>query len=86
MGAGFGGIEAAKSLRRAPVEVTVVDRQSHHCFQPLLYQVGALSGWSRWDGSTLQHGGGCGIFFCIQRARHFRRIADSDAFRPGIPI
>src|ERR1700738_912641 len=38
-GAGFGGIEAAKSLRRAPVEVTVIDRQNHHCFQPLLYQV-----------------------------------------------
>ena len=39
VGAGFGGIEAAKSLYRAPVEVTVIDRQNHHCFQPLLYQV-----------------------------------------------
>src|SRR5216684_9149847 len=39
VGAGFGGIETAKSLRRAPVEVTVIDRQNHHCFQPLLYQV-----------------------------------------------
>ena len=39
VGAGFGGIEAAKALRRAPVNVTVVDRQNHHCFQPLLYQV-----------------------------------------------
>jgi NADH:ubiquinone reductase (H+-translocating) len=39
VGAGFGGIEAAKSLRRAPVELTVIDRQNHHCFQPLLYQV-----------------------------------------------
>src|SRR3954453_817022 len=39
IGAGFGGIEAAKSLRRAPAEVTVIDRQNHHCFQPLLYQV-----------------------------------------------
>src|SRR4249919_1872828 len=39
IGAGFGGIEAAKSLRGAPVEVTVIDRQNHHCFQPLLYQV-----------------------------------------------
>src|SRR6202022_282451 len=39
VGAGFGGIEAAKSPRRAPVEVTVIDRQNHHCFQPLLYQV-----------------------------------------------
>jgi NADH:ubiquinone reductase (H+-translocating) len=39
IGAGFGGIEAAMTLRRAPVEVTLVDRQNHHCFQPLLYQV-----------------------------------------------
>src|SRR5213083_1994363 len=39
IGAGFGGIEAAKALRRAPVDVTLIDRQNHHCFQPLLYQV-----------------------------------------------
>jgi NADH dehydrogenase len=39
IGAGFGGIEAAKALARAPVEVTLIDRQNHHCFQPLLYQV-----------------------------------------------
>jgi NADH:quinone reductase (non-electrogenic) len=39
VGAGFGGLEAAKALRRAPADVTVVDRQNHHCFQPLLYQV-----------------------------------------------
>ena len=39
VGAGFGGIEAAKALSRAAVDVTLVDRQNHHCFQPLLYQV-----------------------------------------------
>jgi NADH dehydrogenase len=39
VGAGFGGLQAAKALARAPVDVTVVDRQNHHCFQPLLYQV-----------------------------------------------
>jgi NADH dehydrogenase len=40
LGAGFGGLEAARALARAPgVEVTVVDRQNHHLFQPLLYQV-----------------------------------------------
>ncbi|MGA7488854.1 MAG: NAD(P)/FAD-dependent oxidoreductase [Xanthobacteraceae bacterium] len=39
VGAGFGGLEAAKSLSRAPVDVVVIDRQNHHCFQPLLYQV-----------------------------------------------
>ncbi len=39
VGAGFGGLEAAKALRRAAADVTVIDRQNHHCFQPLLYQV-----------------------------------------------
>jgi NADH dehydrogenase len=39
IGAGFGGLEAAKALARAPVDVTIVDRVNHHCFQPLLYQV-----------------------------------------------
>jgi NADH:quinone reductase (non-electrogenic) len=45
VGGGFGGLAAAKALRRAPVDVTVVDRQAHHLFQPLLYQVatGVLS-------------------------------------------
>jgi NADH dehydrogenase len=39
IGAGFAGINAAKALSRAPVQVTVVDRKNHHTFQPLLYQV-----------------------------------------------
>src|SRR5262245_21080587 len=39
VGGGFGGIEAAKALRRAPLDVTVVDRNNHYVFQPLLYQV-----------------------------------------------
>jgi NADH:ubiquinone reductase (H+-translocating) len=39
VGAGFGGLEAAKALARARVDVTVIDRVNHHCFQPLLYQV-----------------------------------------------
>jgi NADH dehydrogenase len=39
VGAGFGGLETAKGLRHMAVDVTVVDRQNHHCFQPLLYQV-----------------------------------------------
>jgi NADH:ubiquinone reductase (H+-translocating) len=38
-GAGFGGLEAAKALRAAAADVTVIDEQNHHCFQPLLYQV-----------------------------------------------
>jgi NADH:ubiquinone reductase (H+-translocating) len=39
VGAGFGGIEAAHTLAKTPVDVTIVDRPNHHCFQPLLYQV-----------------------------------------------
>ena len=39
VGAGFGGLHAAKALRHLPVDVTVVDRRNHHTFQPLLYQV-----------------------------------------------
>jgi len=39
VGAGFGGLEAAKALSHVAVDVTVIDRQNHHCFQPLLYQV-----------------------------------------------
>src|SRR5215216_5827490 len=39
IGGGFGGLNAAKALRHAPVDVTLVDRTNHHVFQPLLYQV-----------------------------------------------
>jgi NADH dehydrogenase len=39
VGGGFGGLAAAKALRRAPVDVILIDRTNHHLFQPLLYQV-----------------------------------------------
>ncbi|MBP0445270.1 NAD(P)/FAD-dependent oxidoreductase [Roseomonas sp. SSH11] len=39
VGAGFGGLEAARALAGAPVQLTILDRQNHHLFQPLLYQV-----------------------------------------------
>ncbi len=39
VGAGFGGLNAARALRRAPVQVVLVDRNNYHLFQPLLYQV-----------------------------------------------
>ena len=39
IGAGFGGLWAAKALANKPVDVTVIDRRNHHTFQPLLYQV-----------------------------------------------
>jgi NADH dehydrogenase len=39
LGAGFGGLEAARAMARASVEITLIDRHNHHLFQPLLYQV-----------------------------------------------
>lgn len=45
VGGGFGGLQTALSLRRAPVEITLIDKRNFHLFQPLLYQVatGGLS-------------------------------------------
>src|SRR5262249_3347555 len=45
LGGGFAGLNAAKALKRAPVEITLLDRRNFHLFQPLLYQVatGSLS-------------------------------------------
>src|SRR5256885_15919985 len=45
VGAGFGGFHAGRALRNGPVDVTVIDRNNHHLFQPLLYQAatGVLS-------------------------------------------
>lgn len=48
VGAGFGGLYAAKALKHAPVKLTVIDRRNHHLFQPLLYQV-ATAGLSPGD-------------------------------------
>ena len=39
LGGGFGGLKAARRLRKAPVDITLIDRRNHHVFQPLLYQV-----------------------------------------------
>ena len=39
IGAGFGGLKAARALKNAPVDVLLVDARNHHTFQPLLYQV-----------------------------------------------
>src|SRR4029077_10636685 len=45
IGGGFGGLCAAQALKSAPVDVTLIDRNNYHLFQPLLYQVatGSLS-------------------------------------------
>src|SRR3954470_20030129 len=39
VGCGFGGLEVARALAECNVEVTLIDKKNHHCFQPLLYQV-----------------------------------------------
>lgn len=39
VGAGFAGLDAARALKNAPVEITIIDRHNYHLFQPLLYQV-----------------------------------------------
>jgi NADH dehydrogenase len=51
IGGGFGGLYAARRLARQPVRITIVDRQNHHLFQPLLYQV-ATAGLSPADIAT----------------------------------
>src|SRR5262249_40887061 len=43
VGCGFGGLFAARALRRAPVDVLVIDRNNYHLFQPLLYQVASAA-------------------------------------------
>jgi NADH:ubiquinone reductase (H+-translocating) len=43
IGGGFGGLNAARALRDAPVDITIIDRRNHHVFQPLLYQVATAS-------------------------------------------
>src|ERR1700739_1107938 len=57
VGAGFGGLTAARRIARLPVRVTVIDRKNHHTFQPLLYQVataglspGEIAAPIRWIG------------------------------------
>ncbi|HJU25652.1 MAG TPA: NAD(P)/FAD-dependent oxidoreductase [Rhodanobacteraceae bacterium] len=55
LGGGFGGLWATRALRRAPVDITLVDRSNHHLFQPLLYQV-ATAGLSGPDiAAPLRH-------------------------------
>src|SRR5579885_2793363 len=51
IGAGFGGLQTAKALKKVPVEVTVIDRHNYHLFQPMLYEV-AAAGLSPGDIAT----------------------------------
>src|SRR5919106_4831330 len=43
IGGGFGGLYAARALKNADADVTLIDRTNHHVFQPLLYQVATAS-------------------------------------------
>jgi len=49
VGAGFGGLAAARALRNTPASVVLIDRTNHHLFEPLLYQVGAGAGSNRFS-------------------------------------
>ncbi len=72
VGGGFGGLGTARALRRAEVDITVVDRRNHHVFQPLLYQV-ATAGLSPADIASP-------IRFILRRQRNVRvLLADAQA-------
>jgi NADH dehydrogenase len=68
VGGGFAGLSAAHALRRAPVEVVVLDRHNHHVFQPLLYQV-ATAGLSPADIAAP-------IRWILRRQRNVRVLLD----------
>lgn len=69
VGGGFGGLTAAKRLRRAEVEITLIDRTNHHLFQPLLYQV-ATGGLSPADIASP-------IRFVLRRQKNVRVLEDT---------
>ena len=78
IGGGFGGLYAAKSLRRAAVSVTLIDRRNFHLFQPLLYQV-ATGGLSPGEiASPLRH--------VLRRSRNTQvLLRRSGGYRRGEP-
>lgn len=69
IGGGFGGLTAAKRLKRADVDITLVDRTNHHLFQPLLYQV-ATGGLSPADIASP-------IRFVLRRQKNVRVLEDT---------
>src|SRR6266566_6752816 len=77
VGAGFGGLSAAKQLAKAPFEVTVVDRHNYHLFQPLLYQV-ATAGLSPGDIASPTRG-----ILCRQKNANviLAKVSDVDTAR-----
>jgi NADH:ubiquinone reductase (H+-translocating) len=76
IGGGFGGLQAAKALRKAPVAITLIDRRNHHLFQPLLYQV-ATAGLSPGDIASP-------IRYILRRQRNVQvLLADALAIEPA---
>src|SRR6516164_7039469 len=74
VGAGFGGLNVARTLASKPVQVTIVDRKNHHTFQPLLYQVataglspGEIAAPIRWIVRTRHN-----IEVLLEEAKDFR--------------
>src|SRR5262245_3093289 len=92
VGGGFGGLAAAKALRRTPAEVILIDRNNHHVFQPLLYQVATAVLTPAQIGSPIR-----GV---LRKQRNTmvllgevrgvdkeeRRVLASSADRPDVPI
>jgi NADH dehydrogenase len=92
VGGGFGGLAAAKALRRAPVEVIVIDRRNYHLFQPLLYQVATsvltpgqigspIRGLLRKQRNTMVL---LGEVTAVNKEQHF--VVASSADRADVPI
>ena len=88
IGGGFGGLKAARGLRQAGVDVTILDRRNHHVFQPLLYQVamavlspGDIASPIRW---ILRHQRNVEVLLGdvdrVDPARKIVHLADGDEF------
>lgn len=90
IGGGFAGLAAARALRHAPVDVTLIDRTNHHLFQPLLYQVATamlapsdISVPIRW---ALRHVRNCTVLLGdVKRIDPARRVVVVDADAREIP-
>lgn len=79
VGGGFGGLTAAQRLKRADVEITLIDRTNHHLFQPLLYQV-ATGGLSPADIASP-------IRYILRRQKNVRVIEDTVIdIKPGVVV
>jgi NADH:ubiquinone reductase (H+-translocating) len=80
VGAGFGGLTAAKGLANTPLDVTVVDQHNYHLFQPLLYQVATASLSPADIASPI-----CGILRNVDNIRHPSQSVRCRSPAPGSP-